>query len=516
MKRSHVRGLVYSIQVVAVVCGVAALANCSGSGERPPAAADDPIDAAVNDSATNGSAVTISPAVDEKGILLGDNGFVNCGAQAPEKVITLKNPRPDIINFKAAFTAGEKYFKLNPKEGGIPAKGEANIQIIPEPIPQTSDIAPDLYAGTLEIQTADGAPPLVVRLHQTARGAIISSTLKELYDFGDVKVGTTGTIPFSLTNSGNLEVTATLNLGSQNFKIDNLDTATVKLAPADTVSKTLGMISANTVDYTDTLALSFNSSAVHCKTPPVNTNLKGHGTTSVGVSPGTVNFGQVDCGTSVQYQVVTVTSTAAMEFTPVLEKGEAGTSPYTLANDANGAALTPGVAIPMAAASQYKLRVIPKTVPFPSPTTNGFYDDVLRITSTAPGDQPHLVTLKETARGAILVLDPTLIDVPNVGGTGWGQTVSKPWKIINNGNQPAAYIASVAPRVGTPADAFKINLSNGNVVPLTPIVGNVDMKAPSTGLTQYLGDIQLTVQGGTVLCGDLPPKMFLSITTAAQ
>jgi hypothetical protein len=511
---------------VGVACAGIGFANCGG-GERPPPAADDPVEAGPGGNQEGGNSsdlVTFSPPLTAAGILFGEEGLVNCGTQAPEKILTLKNPRPtDVISFTAKLTAGDKFFKINPKEGGIPAKGQAAIQIIAEPIPQESDVAPDLYAGTLEVTTSDGQPPVIIRLHQTARGAIITSTIvNHDVDFGDVKVQTDGTQPFNIQNSGNVEVTANWSLGTQVFKIDASQTATAKLGPGATVAKTLTLKPADVVEYTDTLALTFNTSAVHCRPPPEAATLKGKGTTSVGVSPGTLPFGLVDClGPAALFQPVTISSTAAMTFTPVLEKGITGTSPYTL-TDTAGTNIPTGVGVPMTANSTFMIRVVPKPIPRPSTTAlNGFADKLI-ITTTAPGDAPHNVQLNMTARGAILVMTPDKIE-HTVANTELGQTFADTFSIVNNGNLQANYSVSVAEVPGQtsnpPDGTFTLNggatTLTGSVLNGTPFDGLLNQKAPLTLNTQYLADIDLQAPGA-VLCGDLPPKMRVFIRTPAQ
>lgn len=511
--KGGVRLLVCCAQVVVVSGALVAVANCGG-GERP-LVNDFPIVDASIDTVPNEtpSGITLSGFDPAAGIIFGDDGLVNCGAQAPEKVITIKNGSSDNVTFKAKITAGTNYYKLSNEEGVVPGRGEGSLQIIPSPIPQESDVTPDLYAGTVEITFATGEPPTVIRLHQTARGARITTTLASgAFDFGAVKVATTGSQQFSMTNTGNVEVTASLALGGQNFKIDSADAASATLKPGQTATKTLTFSPADSVEYTDALALSFNSSAVHCKAPPGNTNLKGKGTTSVGVSPGTINFGQIDCGKTANFQKVTITSTAAMSFTPVLVKGETGTSPYTLANDADGTPVTAGVAVPMAAASTFVLRVVPNKVATSQSTADNALQDQLRIETTAPGDTPHITTLNQTARGAVFVINSTPIKITD-GPVGHKNSTT--FTMGNVGNMSAPYVLTVTLDPDQPnaaPDTFASNLTTGTLQPLgsNALTGTLNTVAPPAGV-QVTGKMKLTEGAGAVLCSDLPPAVSLSI-----
>jgi hypothetical protein len=499
MKSSGVRRLVYCVHVSLGVAAAAALANCGG-GERPSAAIDNPLDAG-RDSGPAGS-ITITGYDVAKGILFGDEGLVNCGTQATDQAITIKNPTPDIVNYTAKLTAGADKYKVNPSTGGVPAKGQASIQILPNPIPQESDTAPDLYAGTLEVAFATGGPPTVIRLHQTARGAIIKSTvLNNTIDFGSVKVNTNGTQLVSLTNSGNLEVTADFQLGTPVFKVDGASLGSAKLSGGTTASKTITFGPTELLPYTDTLALSFNGSAVQCRPAPASINLKGTGTSSVGVTPGTVNFGDVSCGTTAPFQTVKISSTIDMIFNPTL--GDGDQSRFTLANNATSAPVVLGDPISLAANVDYIMRIVPKTVPIPSVVTANALGDILTITTNAPLDQPHKIDLQETAKGAIFTLNPAQM---NVTGN-LGQQIGTNFSLVNAGNASGAYSISVTNDPQAPS-AFNATLTTG-----TASVGNtngiVNMKMPTASNITLNGTLAVSAPS-TVLCADLPPAMLLS------
>ncbi len=515
------KGRLVSVATLVVVSGaLAALVNCGG-GERPLVTEDRVPDASSETGSTDAdsSGITITGFDPAAGIVFGDEGFVNCGSQAPDKIVTLKNGSSSVVTYKAKMTSGAELYSLSPEEGGIPARGETAIQIVPKPIPQTSDVTPDLYAGTLEIQLSTGAPPTVIRLHQTARGAIITTTLasstsstSSTFDFGDIKVATTQSQQFSMTNAGNVEVTASFALGTGDFKIGGAQTATAPIKPGQTVSQTLTFSPADKVAYTDTLAVSFNSSAVHCKPPPASTNLKGKGATSVFVEPGTLNFGQINCGGAPALpQIVKITSTAAMDFRAVLVKGETGTSPYTLENAATGVAVIPGNPVPMGASSEFLLRVVPKPIPSGASTADNAFGDTLRIETTAAGDSPHVTVLNQTARGAVFTLNPTSIYVADKPE---GHQKSTPFTIGNTGNVSAPYTISVTLDPNQPTadpESFKINLSSGTLLPagVNAITGTLDTRAPAFG--QVTGKIELKAGPGAVMCADLPGKMSVSV-----
>jgi hypothetical protein len=513
MKRIGARRLVYCINVAFAAATAVALANCSG-GERPPPADENAPDAQARDAATG--PVTITGYDDKAGILFGENGFVNCGSQASDQTITLKNPNDDVVNFTAKLSVGADKFKIQPESGGVPSHGQINVQILANPIPAKADVAADNFAGTLEVKFATGEPPTIIRLHQTARGAIIRTTVVGgQVIFGDVKVNTSGEQRISLTNSGNQEVTANLQVGSPEFKVDGDTIGTVTLAGGATVSKTLAFGPTQVLPYTDTLALNFNSSAVLCDVAPGNVTLKGNGTSSVSVTPGVLPFGQVDCLTAAPFQTVKIASTTTMSFTPTLAAG--GLSKFTLADSA-GSPVADGVPVIVQSNVDYMLRVVPKVVPRPSPITDNALGDKLTITTDVPLDKPHDVDLRMTAKGAILDFGQTSIsNTGDISRPGQPVTFTSNISVVNTGNQSANYSVAVVQRdgdstpIGTLTAAFNPSLSTGAAQPgTTP--GTLISTAPTTYSTTILGALQLTAPGA-VLCEDLPAKMPLTVAT---
>lgn len=502
MKRGT-RALVYCANVVTVTSVVFGLAHCSG-GERPRTEDDPVVDAARQDAAT--TPIDIVGYVEDKGLVFGDDGFVNCGGQAPARELTFKNTNRDVVRFTAKMLSGADYYTINPAEGGIPANGTAQLQITPKPIPQSSDVTKDLFAGTLELEFSNGEVAEVIRLHQTARGAIITSTLAGNGEFGEVRVEKEGSFPYTISNSGNLPVTANLALGSTQFTLDGAQLATIPLDPSATATRAVKLKPTKEDVYGDTLSVSFNQSAVHCKTPPANIALKGKGTSSIAVSPGAMDFGSVGCGRMGTSQIVTIETASATDFTPVLIAGQA--SPYTLVNDKTNAAVQSGVAITLAAAEVYKLRVTPKQVPVAAPTGLNGFGDTLRI--DIPNATSRNIVLNQTAQGAVFTLSPVSINaqdnVPNrqlsheitIGNTG---NMTGEFELSLEDNGPGLSINVGSGAIGA-GQVFKAALKT-----ITPGPGQA-----SSGKIFLLKGTNDTTGQPVVTCGTLPGAMDVSIT----
>lgn len=493
---------------------VAMTANCGGAGERPPPEAD-PLAPSGSETEAGGD-ITISPNP-AGGILFGDNSFVDCGKQAPAQEITISNPTTADVSFSAKISAGQAYYTLSAAEGGVPVRGKTTLQIAPAPIPQESEVTTDLYAGTLEITTKRNGEvqgsPTIIRLHQTARGAIVTSTLAKTVAVGDVKAGTKQTVGFSLTNLGNADVTAKFLLGASGFQIDDSASAESPLEPGAVVAKELSFKPSAAGNYSDVLKVSFNTTAVHCKPPYGDSTLTGKGTTSVGVSPGGIDFGEVECGTTnLAYREVTITSTIAMKVTPSL--GRAGGSPFALLDYLGNPLTAP---ISMIANATYLLRVKPKpeAVELPADTTTGVAD-VLKIVTDVPSTTDIPLTL--TPAGAVLDFDPATEEI--FAATAILQTTTRTFKIKNSGNRNAVFTLTAGARNGgqvPPAGTFALTTTTqqsiGKRVGTTAgeVPQSLTITAPGTQPYEALG--QITLSSPSVLCRDVPLPKLLKVTT---
>lgn len=517
MNPARVRRLVSGVAAVSMTALLGAIAACGG-GAHPGAASDDPLNQPDSGTTTpvTGSGVTFNVDLD-KGISFGENGFVNCGTQAADGTFTLKNTTKDIVNYTISVTAGTAYYKVTPTEGGIPGGATATIKITPTPIPQESDVSTDLYAGTLQVSFPQiSVPPTNIRLHQTARGAVITTTAGATINMGSPQVGKSSSVPFSLTNAGNMEATANFKVGTEVFTVGGAPASSLKLAPGASESTELKLSPQIAGDLNDTLAITYNSSAVFCQPPPSKVALTGKGTTSVGVTPGVLDFGLVNCGATAPSQTLTITSTIAMDFSLGLTKG----TQFTL-TDKDGVALQLGTQIHLDAASSFAVKVVPKAIPPSTPITDNLFGDQLTVTTSVAGDVPHAIPLKMTAKGAILAFSPaagiiTTSTVPSA-------TTATNFSITNSGNAQIPYQLKVTNPDGNPfTGAAGTFLLGGD----TQVTGNLatgatqltlNTKAPSTFSTSIDGALSLSVTASdsAALCADLPPRYPVKANTVA-
>ncbi|MGH7297001.1 MAG: hypothetical protein ACRELB_18830, partial [Polyangiaceae bacterium] len=384
----------------------------------------------------------------------------------------------------------------------------------PNAIPNTSAVTPDLYEGTVNITTtAPGDTSHPIQLHMTAYGAILASQeFGGTLSLGQVAIGKTGSAQFSVANTGNADTTVSFSVGSVFFTVGGGDAgapgafdvpANQPVAPQVTFSPV------QVQPYVDAITATVGAATPLCANPPGNISLTGSGTTGVAVSPGTLDFGRVECGqAAAPFQNVTITNTgAAITFTPVL--GQGSNSSYTLA-DGSGAPLAQGVAVPLGAASAATIRVIPKAIVKPATTAANGFGDTLTITTTGAGDSPHAVTLSETAQGTVFTLSPATIATTANPGV----TVFQNFTVGNTGNEAASYTLNVATTQG-PSTTFSSNLPGGNLGPQATQPGVLSCVGPPAvegGTFQALGTMTLIPASGTILCADPPPPMPLSVT----
>lgn len=500
--------LFFGLHVCAVLAASALVVHCSSTDTRPDAGTTDRNPEGGTSSGTSGSSGGNELLVEPPDVNFGDNGFVNCGASAPPQTVTFTNNSTTPRQFKGKLTAGAEHYTLSPDVVTVLAGKQGTMQVVPTAIPTKSAVTPELYSGSLEITALDqgstsaGTTLTNVRLHQTARGAIVKSTLgaTPTINFGGVKIGTTSNQTFSLTNTGNASIDLGFAVGSPAF---NPDPKTTTLAANGTAVTTIAFSPTLQQAYTDTLVVSNPKAAATCDDLPGQTTLTATGTLSVGTAPGSLAFGLVDCGATALYKTVTITNDgAAMQFAATLGKGAA--SPYSLA-DNTGGAITLNQQVPVGAATTYVLRVVPKAVTPPVLTTVDGLGDTLTITTNSPGDAPHVVQLTETARGAFVALDKAQYTIVDNRGAGFvlGTNIT----LSNTGNLPvSSYTINVAGRPGVPTDTFKLLTTSGSLAAPQNQVIVLETKVPTAWPmpAQLIGDISVNAQAAVLCSGPQP------------
>jgi hypothetical protein len=466
-------------------------------------------------------------------------GPTNCGSQAAPQQVTVSNlAQTGTINFSATLTSGASFYTVGPPSGAINGGQSVNVQVTPNPIPQTSPVAQDAFAGTLTITTtAPNDTPHVIQLHQTAQGVILVSTAGSAINFGGVAVNQTATSQFSMTNNGNVAINgiqfknsnAIFSVNPAPSPTPNAQELDFSLAPNASVSPTITFRPTTVQQYTDTATFTLPPGTVLCtNAPPPNIALSGSGTTGVGVSPTNLNFGIVQCkSTPPQGQAITINNQGvACSYTATFGRGAQNLpSYYTLADAPTGGnTITTGSPHPLAGGGSITVYVVPNPITTPASTAADAFFDTLTITTNCTGDQPHNVALHETAQGAFLAVTPIKIQF---GGVTPGHVSFENFSVTNTGNLAATYALQVTIQAGSGGPnpglcqtynasnfpSFCINFGGGSIFGGQTQNGVVEAEGaglPDGGPAESLGYITLTPDPSAVLCSDPVPVIPLS------
>jgi hypothetical protein len=99
--------------------------------------------------------------------------------------------------------------------GTVPAQnGDAGVAVItvtPKAIPSAGNVAPGAYNDTLVVTPVSPfVTPTTINLQESASGAILSLNMDGGTDFGSVSPGQMPSLPFSVTNTGNVDAPLTV------------------------------------------------------------------------------------------------------------------------------------------------------------------------------------------------------------------------------------------------------------------------------------------------------------------
>lgn len=410
--------------VLAILAGIIAGCGEPVSDGGHDAAADGGVDVAAD-------IVVDAPLAPARATFLDtplDFGLQECGGPPAQSLALLVfNSGGAPLTWSATLDV-TPLFSLSGATSGTIAGGDyVAIAIATTSIP-TSVHAGEVLQAALTVTTSDPTKATtVVPVRMTAQGATLD-ILPSIADFGQIPLGTQAPdIPITISNSGNAPVQIMLGAPqSPDFAATWTGAPAAGSVAPDTAlaGATIHFNPTSTNVVTDTAKITILGPV--CGVPPAPISIKGEGTNGVaGVSPGTLDFGLVNCGATGAAQSVTLLNAGngAFTFTAALGQG----APYVV-SPASGA-VPPN--------SQVQLSVTPNAVPQISAVTPDLYDGTLTITTTAQGDTPHLVALKETARGAILsATGPVAFGRNRVGTTPPAQTLT----MTNSGNAPATVV----------------------------------------------------------------------------
>ena len=417
-----------------------------------------------------------------------DFGQVSCGATGAAQNVTLFNTGTAPYNFSTAFTAGATTaYTVSPASGTVLANGQLQILVTPKRVPQTSAITPNLYGATLTVTTTStGDSPHAITLGQTASGAILAFSAPSI-NFGNQAVSVASAPQnVSVLNTGNAAASIALTPGSSAYAAP----APASVAGGGSLTRGITFTPPGYGAFPSTLALSTTDAI--CSPLPSPVNLTGTGTAPNGViisvSPNSLDFGQVACGTTGSAQAVTLFNTGAPSFTFNAALSAGATAAYTL-TPASGTVLTGG---------QIQILVSPRAIPQTSAVTPNLYGATLTITTNAAGDTPHSVPLTETASGAILAFSAPSLTFGNQPL--FVPSAPQNIDVVNSGNASASVTLTPSTGAFGAPSAATVNAASSLTRGITFAPLNFSAQAAAT----------LTVATTDTLCAPLPAGVTLS------
>ncbi|HEX7665671.1 MAG TPA: choice-of-anchor D domain-containing protein, partial [Polyangiaceae bacterium] len=332
------------------------------------------------------------------------------------------------LSWTASLGKGSSSPYVLAQSAGTASSGKPGVvTVTPRVMPATADTTADAFADTLTIVAPDGSH--VIPLHETAHGAVLSQSTSSIA-FGGVNTGTKATSQLNVVNTGNASATVSYLPSAGTFSVSTQGASVA--GQGTSVVSTVTFAPTSTGSFSDTATMKVSSDTVLCADLPKGIALSGTGTqTYASVSPTTLDFGMVNCGATGSKQTVTIKNSASLwsnTFTWTATLGKGSSSPYKLSSTTNQ----------LSGQGTASIDVTPVAIPSVSSTDADYYADTLTITTNALNDTPHIISLHETAQGAILSFNPTSVAFGSVAG---GSTATDTFQIVNTGNYPASKVS---------------------------------------------------------------------------
>jgi hypothetical protein len=349
-------------------------------------------------------------------------------------------------------------------------------------IPSTSAITPNLYGDTVTITTtAPADTPHAIALLMTAQGAILDQSTGAI-DFGSVLVSAPATQTFTVSNKGNAPATVSYAAAPSVYTVS--PQAQVVGGGAN-YTATLHFAPTAQQQYPGTAQMTVDASTVLCAAVKPAITLSGQGALDAQVAPTSLDFGLVNCGATGTAKKFTLTNTSKASFT---WGATLGTAYYTISPTSGS----------LAKGASVMITVTPVKIPVASATTADLYADTVKITTTPVLESPYLVSLHETAQGAILSFNPTSINFGNVKTN--KATSTRGFSVVNDGNLAAPVTLMES------GSQFSISATSGTANAGASLPVNATFAPTVTGVSN--GSVSVTTTA--IKCAPLPANMTLT------
>ena len=141
---------------------------------------------------------------------------VFCGQTAKAQPITLTNTNGVGLAYTTSLGLGaSSNYTLDAPTGTVPANGQFVINVSPAAIPVSASLTPGAYDDTLSITVA-GFPAVTIPLQESAAGSILTISMPST-NFGTFTCKGANTLPFTVTNTGNVDAPLTVTASGAGF-----------------------------------------------------------------------------------------------------------------------------------------------------------------------------------------------------------------------------------------------------------------------------------------------------------
>jgi hypothetical protein len=390
-----------------------------------------------------------------------DFGPAPCGGAAPPyKLIILTNSGGGDAHFTSVVLSGAPGFSTGNMSGPIPAGGSFAFSVLAPAVPTPSPLTP--ITATLTIQTDADTSPHTITLTEEPQGAVLAfdtSPTPNFGSFGSVVLLQGATQNFNVTNMGNAAANVTLtatqtgggdDAGAPTTPADAGPDATLDVEappPPFVVSNAAFSIAASgsqsdSVTFSPTAAngesgtIAMSTTDVLCSPLPAAIPVSGVGIGGgPSVAPTSIAFSASCGGAAAAPQTFTVSNNGTVNLNWMMGAVTgSGSTQYAVA-----AVPPPGLLMPGGSST---VTVTPAAIPSPAsdPAPSAFAAQIV-ITTDVPFDNPHVVSLSETALGDELSLSVQSFRFGQfpIGTT----TLPQTFTVTNNANagSPAANVS---------------------------------------------------------------------------
>ncbi|MBL8679243.1 MAG: choice-of-anchor D domain-containing protein [Myxococcales bacterium] len=392
MKRSSI-SLSIAVGVLAFACG-------SPAQPADGTIADASFDAAESDATTD---VLGPDRTDdgEQGRLEIDRTLVSFGdwlchtTPAMPQGITVRNPTRGVARYTVSLQGDhpEFYRLIDTGSGVIAAGGSVTIRASQEEpsLPLTANTQG--VRNALVVIDAGTLGTTSVALTSNRVGADLQVDGGD-FDFGDVAPGSSRSVVVQLRNVGTAATTVDVRSTFGNPFVLDLPGApgVVSLAAGATLLATLTYAPIGVGEHDGTATFATGNNTCQSNAEVGTLTARGRATRGSLRVSGDVDFGRVNCGATASARTVELTNAGTAPLTWSASLGLGPTSSFRVSP--MGGTLAPGASAPVT--------VTPSPIPSYVPSLPAIFEDSLSFESSASGDPPRTIRLRQEAQGAIL------------------------------------------------------------------------------------------------------------------